>query len=144
MLSILPQLLDYQFYGSLLLRLALGAVFLIHGYPKLFKARLRLAGLLESIAGALLVIGLFTQAAAAVLAVELLIIVIWFKRGQKFVGGWEFDFVLLVMALALLVLKPRNLLKKLACLTARRADRVILKNLACPWWARIFTARINI
>ena len=106
MLSILPQLLDYQFYGSLLLRLALGAVFLIHCYPKLFKARLRLAGLLESIAGALLVIGLFTQAAAAVLAVELLIIVIWFKRGQKFVGGWEFDFVLLVMALALLVLGP--------------------------------------
>ncbi|MDP3934841.1 MAG: DoxX family protein [Candidatus Giovannonibacteria bacterium] len=104
MLSVLPQFLDYSFYAPTILRLALGAVFLIHGYPKLFEARLRLAGLLEFIAGVLLAIGLFTQAAALVLAVELLIIIIWFKRGQKFVGGWEFDFVLLIMALALLVL----------------------------------------
>lgn len=131
MLSILPQLLDFQFYAPLLLRLALGAVFLIHGYPKLFGDRSQFAGwlasmgfkpgwawallvaIVEVVAGALLVIGLFTQAAALVLAVELLIIILWFKRGQKFVGGpaspaggWEFDFVLLIMALALLILGP--------------------------------------
>ncbi len=109
----------------------MGAVFLIHGYPKLFgdlpdrqAGRSQFAGwlasmgfkpgwawallvaIVEVVAGALLIIGLFTQAAAAILAVELLIIIFWFKRGQKFVGGWEFDFVLLVIALALLVLGP--------------------------------------
>lgn len=100
MLSLFPQLLDYQFYGPLLLRIALGVIFLIHGYPKIFEARLRLAGLLEFIAGVLLIIGLFTQAAALVLAVELFIIIVWFRRGQ------ELDFVLLIMALTLLVLGP--------------------------------------
>jgi len=106
MLSALPQLLDYQFYAPLLLRFALGAIFLIHGYSKLFEARLQFVGILEFVAGVLLVIGLFTQIAALVLAAELFIIIVWFKRGQKFVGGWEFDFVLLVMALAILVLGP--------------------------------------
>lgn len=124
MLSLFPRLLDFQFYGPLLLRLALGAVFLIHGYPKLFGDRSQFAGwlasrafrpgwawallvaIVEVVVGALLIIGLFTQAAALVLAIELLIIIVWFKRGQKFVGGWEFDFVLLVMALVLLVLGP--------------------------------------
>lgn len=98
MLSILPQLLDYQFYAPTLLRVALGAIFLIHGYPKLFDTRLRFLGLLESVAGVLLVIGLFTQAAALALAIELLIIILWFKRRR------ELDFILLIMALALLVL----------------------------------------
>lgn len=100
MLSLFPRLLDLQFYAPLLLRLALGAFFLIHGYPKLFKAQLRFIGLLEFIAGILLIIGLFTQVAALVLAIELLIIIVWFKRGQ------ELDFVLLIMALTLLVLGP--------------------------------------
>jgi|SRR3989344_714568 len=124
MLSILPQFLDYSFYAPTILRIALGAIFLVHGCPKLFGDRSQFAGwlasmgfrpgwawallvaIVEAVAGALLVIGLFTQAAAAVLAVELFIIIIWFKYGQKFVGGWEFDFVLLIMALALLVLGP--------------------------------------
>ena len=102
MLSVLPQLLDYSFYAPTLLRVALGAIFLIHSYPKLFEARLRFMGILEFIAGVLLVIGLFTQITALVLAAELFIIIVWFKRGQN----WGFDFVLLVMALAILVLGP--------------------------------------
>ena len=102
MLSIFPQFLDFQFYAPTILRFALGAIFLIHGYPKLFEARLQFVGILEFVAGVLLVIGLFTQIAALVLAAELFIIIVWFKRGQN----WEFDFVLLVMALAILVLGP--------------------------------------
>ena len=64
------------------------------------------SGVIVTVLMVLLVIGLFTQITALVLAAELFIIIVWFKRGQKFVGGWEFDFVLLVMALAILVLGP--------------------------------------
>ena len=124
MLNVLPQLLDYQFYAPLLLRLALGAVFLAHGWQKLSSDKIQFAGWLESIkfrpgkfwawlvtlaeflGGICLILGFLTQLAALILAIQFLVILFWFKRGQKFVGGWEFDFVLLVMALAILVLGP--------------------------------------
>ena len=48
MLSLFPQLLDYQFYAPLLLRTALGAIFLVHGWRKLAGDKLPLAGWLES------------------------------------------------------------------------------------------------
>jgi len=124
MLNVLPQLLDYQFYAPLLLRLALGAVFLAHGWQKLSSDKIQFAGWLESmkfrpgkfwawlvtlaefLGGICLILGFLTQLAALILAIQFLVILFWFKRGQKFAGGWEFDFVLLVMALTLLVLGP--------------------------------------
>jgi len=72
----------------LLLRLGLGAIFIYHGYPKLFghshefmfdtasRAGLpsyvaRLAGLLEVAGGAMLAVGLFTRFVALLLTAEL-------------------------------------------------------------------------
>ncbi len=123
-LSVFPQLLDWQFFGPLFLRLALGLIFLAHGYQKLAGDKAQLVGWLESmkfrpgkfwawlvtavefLGGIALVLGLFTQLAALILAIQFLIIILWFKRGQNFIGGKEFDFLILFALLALLVLGP--------------------------------------
>src|SRR5260221_984132 len=73
--------------GLLVLRIALGAIFLTHGYPKLVRPNLEMqhmftqhglpaqfvyvAGILESFGAALLVLGLFTRPAALLLAIEM-------------------------------------------------------------------------
>src|SRR3989338_3319171 len=128
MLSILPQLLDFQFYGPFILRLALGVIFLAHGWPKLKGDKSHFAGWLESmnlrpgkfwawvvalaefLGGILILAGLFTQLAAFVLAIEFFVIIFWVRRGQPFVlsegRGREFDFLILAALLSLLVLGP--------------------------------------
>ena len=79
----------------LILRLALGAIFIYHGYPKLFSGAqttqqimqmfqhfglpgyfVYVAGVLECAGGLLLVLGLFTPIAALLLAIEMLV-AIW-------------------------------------------------------------------
>lgn len=124
MLSLFPQLLDFQFYGPLLLRLALGTIFLAHGYQKLAGDKSQFAGWLEAmkfrpgkfwawlvtlvefLGGIALVLGFWTQLAALVLTIQFLVILLWFKRGQSFIGGWELDWLILLSLLALLVLGP--------------------------------------
>ncbi len=121
-----PQFLNYGLYGPLLLRVGLAAVFIVHGYPKLFgglestaqffesigikpgKFWALVVGLVELVGGILLLVGLFVQLVAMLLVINM-IVAIWkvkFKVGfsSPAGGGWEFDFVLLIMALTLLLL----------------------------------------
>lgn len=124
MLSLLPQLLDYQIYGPTILRFALGAVLVAHGYKKLVGDKSGFASYLESlkfwpgkfwawlvtlvefVGGILLILGLWMQLAALVLAVQFLVIVFYVQRGKSFMGGWEFDFLIFMSLLALLILGP--------------------------------------
>jgi putative oxidoreductase len=108
----------------LLLRLALGTVFLAHGLPKrhLWKAQpspqmpagmlrnLRILSIAEP-AGALgLIFGLLTQLAALGLcvtmlgALQLLITKVHRKFKEANAPGWEFELMLLVVAIALAIL----------------------------------------
>jgi len=108
----------------LLLRLALGTVFLVHGLPKrhLWKAQpspqmpagmlrnLRILSIAEP-AGALgLIFGLLTQLAALGLCVSMLgaLDFLITKAHRKFkeanAPGWEFEFLLLVIAISLAIL----------------------------------------
>ena len=108
----------------LVLRLALGTVFLFHGLPKrgLWSAqssdqmpagmltRLRILSIVEP-AGALgLIFGFLTQLAGLGLVVVMLgaITFLTTKVHRKFkeanAPGWEFEFLLLVVALALAIL----------------------------------------
>jgi putative oxidoreductase len=73
--------------GLLVLRIVLGAIFMYHGYPKLFSDPARwvqtfakmgfpgyfayIAGVLELFGGGVLIIGLFTRGAALLLAIEM-------------------------------------------------------------------------
>lgn len=81
-----------QAVSILLLRIALGIVFITHGYPKLAHPApgmqeffvhhglpgyfLYVAGILEVFGGVLLLLGLFTRGAALLLAIEM-VVAIW-------------------------------------------------------------------
>jgi putative oxidoreductase len=119
----------YVALGPLILRLGLGAVFIAHGLPKLnpkspmqgiagFAGFLKqlgvplptlsawLVALLESVGAVLLILGLGTRILGLALAIDMLV-AIWLakirmmKAGFSGQNGWEFEFALLVGALAL-------------------------------------------
>lgn len=108
----------YAEWAPIILRVGLGSVFLIHGWPKLKSPR-NFAGFLSTLnikpamfwalvvavveffGGIALIIGFLVPVAAFLIAVNMLVAIIKVRR--KFVGGWEFDFVLLVMAVALIL-----------------------------------------
>ncbi len=108
--------------ASLLLRLGLGAVFVIHGYPKLkdggkgtgqwlqsmgFPYGLGLfAGVIEFFGGIVVLLGLLTPIVAALFALWM-VALIWVsvsKIKKKFVGGYELDVLLLILALSLVMI----------------------------------------
>ena len=115
---------QFSDFALLALRLALGTVFLFHGLPKkgLWSAqpsdkmpaglltRLRILSIVEP-AGALgLIFGLLTQLAGLGLVIVMVgaITFLRTKAHRKFkeanAPGWEFEFMLLVVALALAIL----------------------------------------
>jgi uncharacterized membrane protein YphA (DoxX/SURF4 family) len=119
-------------WGLLILRLGLGMIFLVHGWPKLnpnspmkgaagFSGFLKQIGvplpaffawivaLLETVGAVLLILGLGTRILAILFAIDMLVAIFVAKRGFMKVPfmaqqttGWEFDFILLVAALTLL------------------------------------------
>lgn len=121
----------YSDWGLLILRLATGIIFLVHGWPKLnpnspmkgpagFGGFLKqmgvplpifsgwLVALLETVGAVLLVFGLGTHILAFMFAVDMFVATFVAKRGMMKVGftaqqatGWEFDFALLAISLAL-------------------------------------------
>jgi putative oxidoreductase len=105
--------------GLLALRIALGIIFFSHGYPKLAHMGagmqgffvqhglpgyfVYIAGVLEVFGGVLLVLGLFTRAAALLLAVEMGV-AIWkvhSSGGYLAVHNYEFPMALLTACFAL-------------------------------------------
>jgi putative oxidoreductase len=113
----------YAHLAPLLLRLALGAVFIVHGLPKFLStgavaqffgqvgipapyAMVLLVGAVEVIGGALLLIGYGTRIAAALLALDMLGAIVTAKLSMGFVNGWEFEAVLLAATLSLILSGP--------------------------------------
>lgn len=109
-------------YAALLLRLALGVMFLAHGFTKLlvftpagtahYFASVGFAGWLaypiiafEIAAGALLIAGVFSRWVAAAAAIELFVAsTVHFGNGWTFTnpnGGWEYPVFLAITAAAL-------------------------------------------
>jgi putative oxidoreductase len=118
-LSSLHQLSDW---GLLALRIGVGVTFLVHGSQKraLWKVQpsaqmpagmltlLRVLSIAEPLGGVATLVGLLTQAAAVGFIVDMLgaIRLKSMQRHKGFSGdgGWEFEFMLLVAAIALLFL----------------------------------------
>jgi putative oxidoreductase len=120
MADLLFTLAQYGDWGLLGLRLAVGAVFLVHGISKLpmwrmqpsdqmpngMLATMRFLSIAEPLGAAALILGALTQFAAAGLSV-IMLGAIYFKIGvwkNKFVNGWELDLVLLAANIALVLL----------------------------------------
>ena len=108
MLSAFPSLLSYSELSPFLIRLALGAVFVYWAYKILRNtnsaAKLKAIALIEGVSGVLLVIGLWTQVAALVVGVDLLI-----RLGNKIMKkqflttGVNYYLILLVLAISCLI-----------------------------------------
>ena len=107
--------------GLLALRIALGVIFLYHGYPKLAHLRggaqmqsffvehglpgyfLYIAGVIETFGGGLLLLGLFTRPAAILLGLEMCV-AIWkvhSAHGYLAVHDYEFPLTLAMACFAL-------------------------------------------
>ncbi len=125
MLSIFPALLTYKLIAPLILRLTLGSIFVNFGWTKLGRQKagkivffekinlkpgifyVWLIAIVEIIAGLLLIAGLFTQIAALVSGI-ILLIAIFLKRKQplSFESSLCLLIVCLVIALSLMFTGP--------------------------------------
>ena len=107
--------------GLLILRIAIGAVFLAHGIAKLsgmdgtimFFASLGLpafiawaVAIVETLGGAAVLLGIWTRVAAIGLVIVMIGAITTAKWGKPFLGGYEFDFTLLMVNLALATMGP--------------------------------------
>src|SRR6266852_4911633 len=108
--------------AALILRLALGSLFIVHGYPKLTSGRKQggewmksmglpasmvgFAGFVEFFGGLGLIFGLLTPILAVLFAIWM-VGTTWLatsKLKKKYMSGWELDLTLLLASLALATL----------------------------------------
>ncbi|HWP62793.1 MAG TPA: DoxX family protein [Candidatus Binatia bacterium] len=125
---LVPDLGTYVDWGLLALRVAVGIIFVVHGWPKITGARgmaemmgrpgtasvafFTIQGIVEAGGGVLLILGIWTQLVNVLFAI-IMVGAIYLKLTMMKTGfmatqttGWEFDFVLLAANLALLTLGP--------------------------------------
>lgn len=120
----LPSLYAFSSWGILALRIALAAIFFVHGPPKLAKSEsmaagmglpagfVWLLGLVETLSALSVLLGLLTQLGALGITVVMLGALHYKinKWHMPFTAmdktGWEFDLVLLGAALTLLTIGP--------------------------------------
>ncbi len=109
-------------WGTIPLRLALGAVFVAHGWAKLngplgtpegfnieswgwpypvFWAWV--VAIVETLGGLLIVVGLFTRIAAFLIVCEMVVAILEVKLARGFIGGFEYELTLLMIAASLVV-----------------------------------------
>jgi putative oxidoreductase len=108
-------------FGPLPLRFLAGITFIAHGLPKFediagtqgFFGSIGLPpklvlpiGLLEVIGGIALTIGVLTRIAAALLIIDMIGAIILVKISDGFVGGYEFELLLIGISLSLLLTGP--------------------------------------
>lgn len=110
--------------SMLLLRLALGLIFIAHGWPKVKNIKMTahhfesmgfrpgnlwgtLVSLVEFFGGLAVFFGLFAPIGALGIAVVMLVALFWkIGKGQGLIGGFELDLILLAAALAVVFMGP--------------------------------------
>jgi putative oxidoreductase len=127
---IFPGLAEFAEWGLLALRAAIGAIFIVHGLPKITGARgmaaamgggqarpvmvgiVTVQGLVEAGGGALLILGVLTQLVALAFMV-IMVGAIYLKITKMKTGfwaqqttGWEFDLILLAANLLVFLAGP--------------------------------------
>ena len=114
-------LLLFDNWALLILRVVLGLILLIHGWPKIkdLKATSQsfsamgfrpamfwgtIVALVEFLGGLALISGLLVQVVAFLVAIQFIVIILKVKRGKGFAGGYEFDLLIIAVALILLTI----------------------------------------
>ena len=108
---------SFQPLGLLVLRVAVGLIFLVHGYPKLTRSAAAMqgmfvqhglpaqlvyvAGVLETFGGILLMVGLFSRPAALLLAIEMGVAIAKVHSGHGIMALHEYEFPLALGAACL-------------------------------------------
>lgn len=102
--------------GLLFIRIATGSIFLVHGIQKLMHMDAVamffgmvgiplffawIVAIVETLGGVLLITGIFTRKAAILLAIDMAVAIIVVKLGGPFLGGSEYEVVLLGTMLGL-------------------------------------------
>jgi putative oxidoreductase len=130
---IFPGLVEQSEWGLLALRVAVGAIFIVHGWPKITGGRgmaaaigggqarpilvamFTVQGLVEAGGGVLMILGVLTQLVAAAFMI-IMVGAIVLKKTQWKTGfmaqqttGWEFDLVLLAANLLMFLTGPGRL-----------------------------------
>ncbi len=109
---------NFQNYGLLLLRIIIGAIFIIHGWSKIKSKTSKFfvfLGVAEAVGGIASVLGFLTQFANIGFLIIMLSAIYMkkFKWNVKFVEqekmGWEFDSLILAAAIILIILGAGSL-----------------------------------
>jgi putative oxidoreductase len=103
----------YDVWAVLALRIVLGAVLIVHGWPKIKDLKQNaknfegmgfrpgklsggISAFLEFFGGIALVLGLFVLPVSILFMLEFVVILCWrFMKKMPFVGGWELDLLIL-------------------------------------------------
>jgi len=111
-----------QKFVPLLLRITLGSVFIVHGWGKISGDLAQLGStfgnmgipvaavtawlvaIIEFFGGILVLLGLYTRYAALFIGLVMIGAMVFVKFAKGFQGGWEYDFVLLMISIALVFL----------------------------------------
>lgn len=119
-------LATYSDLALLILRVAVGAVLVAHGLPKLRNLRKTsedfnqmgfkpgalfgsVAAFLEFFGGVAIILGFMVQPVAALFAMEFVVINIWrISKRHAFVGGWELDLLILASIILLFSIGAGN------------------------------------
>lgn len=106
------QLMQYNDIGLFILRVTIGVIFFSHAMPKLknqMGSVFLLLGIVEGVSSVALVLGVYTQLAALLLAI-VMVGAIWMKITKWHVPfmamdkmGWEFDLILLAANIVILL-----------------------------------------
>ncbi len=120
-------------YGLLPIRIMAGLTFIAHGVPKFFDVSggygffqsVNLPpelyvpiALLEVIGGLAILLGILTRIASAILIIEMIGAILTVKLTKGFIGGYEFDLLLISICISLVIMGPgkisieNNILKR--------------------------------
>ena len=112
---------DHLGIGILLFRLGIAAVFIVHGWQKISNIQgvagffgslglgiffVYLVTFVEFTGGIAMLVGVLTRVAGFALAVNMLFVIILVKGSLGFVGGYEFELLLLLVSLGLVFTGP--------------------------------------
>jgi putative oxidoreductase len=111
-------------FGPLSLRIIAGIGLILHGFPKLLDIPgtensftnmglppelALIIGLLEFIAGIVILLGILTRIAAGLIAIQMIGAILHVKLSKGFIGGYELDLLYLAIMISLFITGPGNL-----------------------------------